>query len=70
MRLLDKISREPDLIIRYSRTMDLVAMHFMDSNNVPLNQADIGVRARLLQFYASHALYSGNPQYRLTVELL
>ena len=48
MRLLDKISRDPDMIIRYGRTMDLVAMHFMDSNNVPLNQADIGVRARLL----------------------
>ena len=70
MRLLDKICREPESIIRYSRTMDLIAMHFMDSNNVPLSQADVGVRARLLQFYGNHAVVSGNPQYRLTVELL
>ena len=48
MRMLDKICREPDLIIRFSRTMEMMARHFTDSSNVPLSQADIGVRARLL----------------------
>lgn len=70
MRLLDKICREPELIVRFGRTMDLLSVHFSRTSNVPISQADIGVRARLLQFYSLQALHGGNAQYNLTMELL
>ena len=60
MRVLDKICRDPDLIVKHGRTMDLLSSHFSHSSNVPISQSDIGVRARLLQFYSLQALHGGN----------
>ena len=56
MRVLDKITRTDDSMMRYSRTLDLLAYHFDNNTSVSINQLEIATRARLLLIYATHAV--------------
>ena len=70
MRMLDKIIRNEDSMLRHGRTLDQVASHFDNNSSISINQLEIATRARLLGIYATHAANGGNQQARLVQQLL
>ena len=70
IRMLEKISRDEELALRYGKTLDMMANHINNNSSISLNQVEAGTRAKLLAVYANHAFNGGNKQDYLITQLL